>query len=200
MSLLSTVETQNINSQNRFPNGQPPTDTAAETSQSTTKATSAIADAANQELMKYLQNILEDCQQDIGEMRAKLGYTYWIIIAMCISMFLFGFALLSIPLWRQQPLDQSLVNLLLPVGLGIANLLALYLYKPLERIQKLMADMGQITIAFNSFQTQVALRLIGTNLDQRETMGVAAKEVDHTAEIVLKQIRDYFEELASSKQ
>lgn len=115
-------------------------------------------------------------------------------------MFLFGFAFLSLPLWRQQPMDQSLLNVFLPMGLGIANLLALYLYKPLERIQKLMADMGQITITFNSFQTQVALRLIGTNLAQRKTMGAAAKEVDDRAEIVLKQIRDYFEEIASSKQ
>lgn len=97
-------------------------------------------------------------------------------------------------------MDQSLLNVFLPMGLGIANLLALYLYKPLERIQKLMADMGQITITFNSFQTQVALRLIGTNLAQRKTMGAAAKEVDDRAEIVLKQIRDYFEEIASSKQ
>jgi hypothetical protein len=78
--------------------------------------------------------------------------------------------------------------------------LALYLYKPLERIQKLMADMGQITITFNSFQTQVALRLIGTNLDQHETMGVAAQAIDNTAETVLKQIRDYFEEMVPSHQ
>ncbi|MEZ4727628.1 MAG: hypothetical protein R3E79_10895 [Caldilineaceae bacterium] len=183
-----TQEIQKTNGLNLSPNGQP-----------ATAATTSSAQDANQELMKYLQTILIDCQHDIGEMRDKLSYTYWIIIAMCISMFLFGFTLLSLPLWRQQPLDQNLINLFLPVGLGIANLLALYLYKPLERIQKLTADMGQITITFNSFQTQVALRLLGTNLQQRETMGEAATAVDATAETVLKQIRDYFEELVPAE-
>jgi hypothetical protein len=111
-------------------------------------------------------------------------------------MFVLGFAFLSLSLWRQEPIaDQGWLNLVLPMGVGIGNLLALYLYKPLERIQKLMADMGQITITFNSFQTQVALRLIGTDIDRRETMGEAAMAVDATAEIVLNQIRDYFEEI-----
>lgn len=196
---ISTTEIEKTDGMTPSTNGHSATGATSEKRQPPPEASSDDADDANRELMKYLQNILVDCQHDIGEMRQKLSYTYWIMIAMCITMFLFGFAFLSLPLWRQQPIDQSLVNLFLPVGLGIANLLALYLYKPLERIQKLMADMGQITITFNSFQTQVALRLIGTNIHQRDTMGVAAKEVDHTAEIVLKQIRDYFEELAASK-
>jgi hypothetical protein len=178
-------------------NGQPSTnDTPGKTD-----AEQKLADEANEKLIDYMNSVLEDCKISITDLRRKLGYTYWIIIAMCISMFVLGFAFISLPLWRQPPItQQGWLDIVLPAGVGIANLLALYLYKPLERIQKLMADMSQLTVTFNSFQTQVALYLIGTKLEQRETMGEAAGAVNTTAEIILKQICDYFEEIERTPQ
>lgn len=82
-------------------------------------------------------------------------------------------------------LTQYAIALQIPINVSFGP------YRPIS-----VEDVGRPT----TFQTQVALRLIGTGLQQHETMGVAAQAIDNTAEIVLKQIRDYFEEMMPSHQ
>jgi len=72
-------------------------------------------------------------------------------------------------------------------------LVTLYFFRPVTRLQTLMGDMGQITIAFSSFQTQVALFLLETDKDDRRTMGKAAQNIGKAACSGVELIQHYFE-------
>jgi hypothetical protein len=78
-------------------------------------------------------------------------------------------------------------------GFGLADLTALFLFKPIERIHRLMGDMSQITLALTSFQTQVELRLIQMDASNRSSVGDTAQAIAEVAPAAIKLIQDYFE-------
>jgi hypothetical protein len=148
----------------------------------------------NKKLADYMFTILADSRQEAIDLRRKLKWTYWIIVALSTLMFLVGLALISAPLWG--PLVNNAPDLrliLTATGLGIADFIGLYLLHPLTRLQKLMADMSQLTLLLDSFTIQVALRLIEADSCNRPTMGAAASHVGKTAQGVLDLIDEQFE-------
>lgn len=84
--------------------------------------------------------------------------------------------------------------------LGMADLVGLYFFRPIEQIRKIMADMSQITVAINSHQTQVSLRLLETDAKDRATMGEAAELIQKAARDSLKNIQLYFEDSDITKK
>jgi len=82
---------------------------------------------------------------------------------------------------------------LISAGFGITDLAALFLFKPLERIHKIMGDMSQIVIALNSFQTQVGLRLMQMDATDRQSMGQAAEFINAAAKDSIVLVQQYFE-------
>ena len=69
--------------------------------------------------------------------------------------------------------------------------------RPVQRIQGLMGDMSQITLAINSYQTQVGLRLLEADSDNSETLGQAADHINKAAKDSIDQIQVYFEARSS---
>jgi len=78
-------------------------------------------------------------------------------------------------------------------GLGIIDLTTLFLFKPIKRIHNLMGDMTQITIEVNGYQTQVSLRLLEADRNDRNTFGIAAESIKATAKSSIETIEKYFE-------
>ena len=148
---------------------------------------------ANQWLIKYLQSTLDNASREVGELRTKLAFTYWVVIGLSIVMFFAGIVLLSVPAVAAYRGQIAEIQSLIAAGFGISDLAALFLFRPLERIHGLMGDMGQITLAINSFQNQVALRLLETDGERRETMGVAAEHINAAAKESILLIQNYFE-------
>lgn len=150
-------------------------------------------DRANQRIVKYLHNILDDGRKEITALRRKLAVTYWVIIALSVVMFFVGIALLSVP--AIAGLQRRITELpsIIAGGFGIADLAALFLFRPVERIHGLMGDMGQITLALNSFQNQVGLRLLEIDKDKRDTIGRAAEHIKEAAKSSINVIQIYFE-------
>lgn len=167
-------------------------------SNETTKAglsmTEEEREEANKDIVKHLQTTLKDGRRELGALRGKLSFTYVVIVVLSIVMFVLGIVLLSVPVaaafgGRRIEELQSLIA----AGFGIADLSALFLFRPLERIHGIMGDMSQITIAVNSFQTQVGLRLLEMDKDNRQTVGKAAERISMAAKDSIKLIQDYFE-------
>ncbi len=133
-------------------------------------------------------------------MRGKLRRTSSIVVVLSVIMFFMGMALLS------APVVQAIKNVVSDAGeafswesfasggFGITDLAALFFFRPVERIPKLMGDMSQLTLAVNSYQSQVALRLLEADARKPDTMGNAAAHINEAAKDSIRAIQDYFEE------
>ncbi|MFI5237337.1 MAG: hypothetical protein ACHQLA_05315 [Ignavibacteriales bacterium] len=148
---------------------------------------------ANDFIIKFLQNMVNDGKEELGKLRRKLSVTYWVIICLSIIMFALGIVLLSVPAIAafQKQIDQ--MQSLITAGFGIADLSALFLFRPLERIHKIMGDMSQIILALNSYQTQVGLRLMELDVTDRPSMGQTAENINKAAKESIKLVQEYFE-------
>ncbi len=147
---------------------------------------------ANEFIVKHLQNSMLEGKTEINNLRFKLSTTYWVIVILSIIMFILGTLLLSVPLKGNVDEIKSLIS----GGLGLVDLTALFLFKPIERIHKLMGDMSQIVIALNGYQTQVGLRLMEMDSTNRKSIGETSVYISSAARESIKIIQDYFESTA----
>jgi len=108
-------------------------------------------------------------------------------------MFLLGIVLLSVPIFAALSGNISELHSLITAGFGVADLAALFLFRPLERIHRMMGDMSQIILALNSYQNQVGLRLMELDATNRPSMGLTAKNINEAAKDSIKIVQDYFE-------
>lgn len=148
---------------------------------------------ANQWLVHFMQGTLEDCRGQVDKLQRKLSWTYWVIVGLSILMFCVGLGLIiaaAVKGFRSREFNSQTLSI---GGLGLADLAGLYLFRPVEQIRKIMADMSQITVAINSHQTQISLRLLETDSELRATMGEAAEHIKKAAKDSLKNIQTYFE-------
>jgi len=148
---------------------------------------------ANEFIVQFLQNIMNDGKEELGKLRRKLSVTYWVIIFLSIIMFVVGIVLVSVPAIAAFRGDIDQLQSLITAGFGIADLAALFLFRPMERIHKIMGDMSQIILALNSYQTQVGLRLMELDVTNRPSMGQTAVNVSEAAKESIKLVQDYFE-------
>jgi len=149
---------------------------------------------ANKYIIHYLQGTMNDGRVELTNLRKKLSITYWVIIDLSIVMFALGITLLSVPLLAAWRGEIDIFRSLIAAGFGIADLAGLFLFRPIERIHKLMGDMSQITLALNSFQTQVGLRLKEMNAADRQSIGQAADHISVAAMNSAQLVQNYFEE------
>lgn len=108
-------------------------------------------------------------------------------------MFLLGFALLSVPIFAAFNGDISIYNSIITGTLGITDIVGLLLLKPVKSIHDLMGDMSQIAMAISSYQTQVALRILQFNADDRNTINLAAEEIGKTTKENMELIQIFVE-------
>ncbi len=151
---------------------------------------------ANQWLIGFLQQTLTEGREDIKRLRIKLAVTYWVLIVLSIIMFCVGIGLISVPLVKELRSVESNLNIwhsAFSAGVGLIDLTGLFLFRPIERIHRLMGDMSQLTVAIQSFQDQVALRLMASDAGDRDTMGAAAEEINSAAKASILSIEKYFE-------
>jgi hypothetical protein len=149
---------------------------------------------ANKFIFRFLQSTMNDGKDEIVSLRKKLTITYWVVIGLSVVMFILGIALLSVPLMAAWRAEIDVLRSLIAAGFGIADLAALFLFRPVERIYDLMGDFSQITLTLNSYQTQVALRLKEMNGADRPSIGRAADHIGNAALNSTRLVQTYFEE------
>ncbi len=159
----------------------------------------AKIESANNALIDYLFDNLQDGQAEVLRLRQKFAITYYTIVVLSVVMFAAGIVLLSVPALSAYRGEINEMQSIIAAGFGIGDIFLLFLLRPISRLQNLMGDMGQITIAFNSFQAQTALRLLQTNADDKATLGEAAKSIGASAQASIRLIEEYFELAESEK-
>jgi endonuclease/exonuclease/phosphatase (EEP) superfamily protein YafD len=83
--------------------------------------------------------------------------------------------------------------------LGITEIAALLAFRPVERIHDLMGDMSQISMAINSYQQQVALRILQFNSEDRDTIDKAATEIGTATKETMQMIQEFVETKEENK-
>lgn len=148
---------------------------------------------ANEFIVRFLQNVMNEGNNELRKLRIKLSVTYWVIIFLSIIMFALGIILLSVPAIAAFNGEIDQLQSLITAGFGLIDLSALFLFRPMERIHKMMGDMSQIILALNSYQTQVGLRLMELDVTDRPSMGQTAYKVNQAAKESIQLVQDYFE-------
>jgi hypothetical protein len=154
---------------------------------------------ANKFIVNHLQRTMLDGRGELAGLRRKLGVTYWVIVLLSIVMFFVGIVLISVPAIAAFRGEIEELQSLIAAGFGIADLAALFLFRPLDRVHKIMGDMSQLVLALNSFQTQAGLRLLQMDGLNRDSMGQAAVDINAAAKDSIKLIQDYFEAATTVK-
>ncbi len=154
---------------------------------------------ANLKSFENLWAVMRDGRRELSLLRLRLALTYWVVVILSVIMFAMGMVLLSVPviLTLQGRTDE--LQAFIAAGFGLADLTTLFLFKPVERIHRLMGDMSQISVALTSFQTQVELRLIQMDASNRASVGQAADAIGQAAPKTIKLIQDYFETPAATQ-
>ncbi len=148
---------------------------------------------ANQKSFENLHSVMRDSRRELNMLRARLALTYWIVIALSMIMFVLGIVLLSVPAVLSFRGQSAEMQAFIAAGFGLADLTTLFLFRPIERIHRLMGDMSQITLALTSYQTQVELRLIQMDASSRNSVGQTADAIAAIAPRTIKLIQDYVE-------
>jgi hypothetical protein len=163
-----------------------------------------LAEDANADLLDYMMLVLEDGRTEAAALYRRLRVTYWLLISLAVALFVFGVLLLVSPLWLPMlvaPRNGTSFDwfaLFFPPALGIADLLSLYLYNPMQRINRLMSAMTQLTVILNQHHVRTALRLVECRISVRSTVGAAADHVETVAGYTLRAIDDHFNRAASA--
>lgn len=152
------------------------------------------SESANEWLVEFMQRTLDEGRGEVKRLQGRLGTTYQIIIGLSILMFFVGIGLIIAAAVKAFTDDEKIWQSFTIGGLGLADLTGLYLFRPIEQIRKIMADMSQLTVSINSYQTQVSLRLLETDSTDRATMGLAAEYIRKSVRDSLKNIQMFFEE------
>jgi hypothetical protein len=148
---------------------------------------------ANKEVIEYLQKSMMEGKGELSGLRRQLSSTYWIIIVLYIAMFVVGLVLISVPVVAAFRGQITEVQSLVAAGFGIADLVTLFLSQPLLKMHDTMGDMTQITMVLYSFQSQVGLRLMQMDVNNRETVGKSAENIHKAAEESVRIVEKYFE-------
>ena len=154
----------------------------------------------NERLLNHLMNSLKNNKKDFFDMRKKILITYNVTIILYIVLFVLGILLLSVPLYYAYFKGNIAVyNSFISGGLGIIDLLLLFVFKPVERIHNLMSDISQITIIINSYQEQEALRLLEFDAKNNASIGAAAEHIGKAAHSSVNLLEKYCESQSNQK-
>jgi hypothetical protein len=123
--------------------------------------------------------VLVDGREQADHRDGRLRWSYWILVTLTVTLFVLGLVLLVSPLWAPGLLPDSAptifrwIAILFPTTLGIADLLGLYLYNPIRRINGLMGDITELVVILNSYHIRIALRLVESERKDRPSIGRA---------------------------
>jgi uncharacterized membrane protein (DUF106 family) len=152
---------------------------------------------ANKETVAKLKRLQDDIQtrtqKQMAVLQSKARKTFRDLRAMIWVTFLFGVVLivaaLLLFLFQQRTLE------VLGLGsLGVADWLALFLYKPMDRLQKANADFAQQVMILKSWVLATHLQLLAMNVNEPDTVRAAAKNVRTAAVEAARAIQEFVEQ------
>lgn len=141
-----------------------------------------------------LEEITEMNLESFGILRDEIKFTFEVTIILYTILFSLGAFLISLPILTSfKIIDISIYTSIFGGALGLTDIALLFAFKPVEKIHDLMGDMSQISMAINSYQQQVALRIIQYNIKNRDSIDHTATEINKVTKETTKLIQQYVE-------
>lgn len=155
---------------------------------------------ANIGIIEDLNKSAKDHRHDISGLKVKLSTAYWSILVFSSLTFILGLVLLLVPAITAFRGETEMLTSLITGGFGLADLAALFIYRPIERIHKIMGDMSQIILVLNSYEYQVGLLLVEMEVNNKESVGIAAEKIGKVSSTKIAAIEKYFEAKATETE
>lgn len=169
----------------------PPLEGAAQSGKKAAKGKGPDTGAElNKVLVEEVMTRVLQTQRVIDGHHARLRWTYATYMVLAVLMFLAGLAMLFMPLMDKG--NPETVDLWLS-AIGGAEIVALLIFSPFQRIQGLMGDMTQVILIMEGYLHQVALRLLQCRIKDPKSVGSAANFIHVTTKETARLIQDYFE-------
>ena len=144
------------------------------------------------ELLRLQKDITERTENQTMRARVKADKTYNDLRYMIWAAFLLGLSLIVISVGFFIFTERTLEVLGLS-ALGVADWLALFLYKPMDRLQKANADYAQQLTIMKGWATVVNLQLLAMDITRPETVISAASDIQDASIEIAKAFQRFIE-------
>ncbi len=177
-------------------NDSGPTSTKPSSEEKSVSMTETQRKQANKETIKELlrlqKDITERTETQTSRAREKADKTYSDLRYMIWIAFLLGLILIIISVGLFIFTERTLEVLGLS-ALGVADWLALFLYKPMDRLQKANADYAQQLTIMKGWATVINLQLLAMDITRPESVISAASDIQDASIEVAKAFQKFIE-------
>jgi len=138
-----------------------------------------------------LQDLVQKLSEDkTNELQSKAKETFQNLTYMIWITFSLGLVLIAASLLLFVFKGQTL-NILGLGGLGVADFVALFFYKPMDRLQEADKDFVEQLIVLKSWALSVNLELLAMNVNDRDTVLTASKNIRTAASWSAHTLQDF---------
>lgn len=152
----------------------------------------AANDKTIDSLLKLQKEIGERTEAQTVKARMKADTTYRDLRYMIWGAFLFGLGLLIVTIGLFIFAERTLEVLGLGT-IGVVDWVAIFLYKPMDRLQKANADYVQQFTILKGWATTINLQLLAMNVDQPETITTTANSIQETSIEIARALQQFIE-------
>lgn len=157
-------------------------------------------DKRNKKTFDCMQQSFKDNRDLFLKINEKVVNNYKVTLRLYIISFAFGLGLLTVTFILTFLGTIPTLNSLIGGAAGLIELYLVMVFKPIEKIHEIISDYAQISIITSSYQEQVGLRLVQMSVKDRDSLGVAANEINLAAKNASDMIQTYCEVKADSGQ
>lgn len=151
---------------------------------------------ANEKTLRTLLDLQKDigdrAETQTGRAQSKADRTYQDLRYMIWAAFLFGLGLTIVSLGLFIFTERTLEVLGLST-LGVADWVAIFLYKPMDRLKKANADYVQQFTILKGWAASINLQLLAMDVTKSETVIAAARAIQDASIDVAKAFQKFIE-------
>jgi len=139
-----------------------------------------------------VKRIQEISEKESTKAEKKASTTFRDLRYMIWIAFIFGLALIVVAIGLFIFEERSLEVLGLST-LGVADWIALFIYKPMDRLQKATADYAQLVTLLKGWAASINLQFFAMNSKNEESVRTSAKKIQEASIEVAKTFQEYVE-------
>jgi hypothetical protein len=154
----------------------------------------------NKKAIKNIQEYYELNKVLFDEIKKKVLNNYDVTVNLYKISFAFGLLLLGGTFLAAFIGVISFQETIIGGSAALLEMALVLVFKPIEKIHELISDYAQMNIITSSYQEQVGLRLVQLEVEQKETVGTAAFEINLAAANAIDLIQKYCEAKEPAKK
>lgn len=154
----------------------------------------------NEEAIKNIQDSYKLNKKLFSDIKKKVLNNYNVTVKLYVISFIFGLLLLGGTFLAAFMGVISFQDSIIGGSAALLEMALVLVFKPIEKIHELISDYAQMNIITSSYQEQVGLRLVQMNVQENETIGTAAFEINLAAANAIDLIQKYCEAKEPAKK